>query len=85
LQLWEFFERTPARYRILTGWGPVCGSAYLFATFHSPVWPSPIPLFILALGVGWLAYRTRSLVGPILVHGLFNGIACLVQALGFLQ
>jgi membrane protease YdiL (CAAX protease family) len=26
--------------------------------------------------LGWLAYRTRSIVGPIVLHALFNSIAC---------
>jgi membrane protease YdiL (CAAX protease family) len=53
------------------------GNALLFAAFHSAVWPTPIALFVLGLGLGWLAYRTRSLVGPIVVHLLFNGVATL--------
>jgi membrane protease YdiL (CAAX protease family) len=53
-------------------------SAVLFAWVHSRVWPSPIPLLVLALGLGWLAWRTRSLAGPILLHALFNGAACVI-------
>jgi membrane protease YdiL (CAAX protease family) len=53
-------------------------SAVLFAWVHASVWPSPIPLLVLALGLGWLAVRTGSLAGPILVHALFNGVACLI-------
>src|SRR5205823_5542904 len=34
------------------------------------------PLFVLALGLGWLAWRTQSLIGPMVLHSLFNGIAC---------
>lgn len=56
----------------------IYGSALLFAAFHSSVWPSPIPLFIFALALGWLAYRTQSLIGPFVVHGLFNAVSCLV-------
>jgi membrane protease YdiL (CAAX protease family) len=55
----------------------VFGTSLLFASFHASVWPSPVPLFVLALGLGWLAYRTRSLVGPIVLHSLFNGLSCL--------
>lgn len=51
------------------------GQAMLFAAFHSPVWPTPIPLLVLALGLGWLALRTNSLVAPIVVHMLFNAVA----------
>jgi membrane protease YdiL (CAAX protease family) len=56
-------------------------TAVLFAWVHVRVWPSPIPLLLLALGLGWLAYRTRNLVGSILVHSLFNGVACLLLLL----
>jgi membrane protease YdiL (CAAX protease family) len=53
-------------------------TALLFAAGHSAVWPSPIPLFVLGLGLGWLAYRTRSLVAPIVMHALLNLVACIV-------
>jgi membrane protease YdiL (CAAX protease family) len=52
------------------------GASTLFACIHS-AWPTPIPLFLLALGLGSLAQRTRSLVAPILLHSLFNSVACL--------
>lgn len=54
----------------------IFGTSLLFACIHSSVWPTPIPLFVLALGLGELAQRTRSLVGPIVLHSLFNGISC---------
>jgi membrane protease YdiL (CAAX protease family) len=53
------------------------GNGLLFAALHSSVWPSPIPLFMLGFGLAWLAHRTQSLVGPIVAHALFNGVACL--------
>jgi membrane protease YdiL (CAAX protease family) len=56
--------------------GAIYGSALVFAAAHSAVWPDPVPLFVLALGLGWLAYRTQSLVGSIVLHALFNGVAC---------
>jgi len=52
------------------------GTALLFAMSHANVWPAPIPLFLLALGLGWLAQRTQSLLGPMIWHALFNGVAC---------
>jgi membrane protease YdiL (CAAX protease family) len=55
--------------------GAVYGTALLFAAVHSS-WPHPIPLFVLGLGLGWLAYRTQSLIAPIVLHSLFNGVAC---------
>jgi membrane protease YdiL (CAAX protease family) len=52
------------------------GSSLLFACFHTSVWPTPMPLLVLSLGLGELAQRTRSLVGPIVLHSLFNGVSC---------
>ena len=56
----------------------VLGSAMFFAIFHSSVWPTPIALFGLGLVLGWLAYRTQSLVGAIVLHAFFNVVAFLV-------
>jgi membrane protease YdiL (CAAX protease family) len=53
------------------------GNGLLFAALHSSVWPTPIPLFSLGFGLAWLAHRTQSLVGPLVAHALFNGVACL--------
>jgi membrane protease YdiL (CAAX protease family) len=53
----------------------VYASAALFAVVHSAVWPSPIPLFVLGLGLGWLAVRTRGFLAPAIVHGLFNAVS----------
>lgn len=52
----------------------IIGTSLLFANFHANVWPTPIPLFVLALGLGWLAFRTQSVMAPIVVHMLFNAI-----------
>jgi Type II CAAX prenyl endopeptidase Rce1-like len=53
----------------------IVGTAALFANFHANVWPTPIALFVLALGLGWLAYRTQSVVAPTIMHVLFNMVA----------
>jgi membrane protease YdiL (CAAX protease family) len=57
--------------------GAVYASAALFAVVHSEVWPTPLPLFILGLGLGWLAVRTRGVLAPAIVHGLFNAVSVL--------
>jgi membrane protease YdiL (CAAX protease family) len=57
--------------------GAIFASSLLFAIAHAMVWPSPIPLFPLGLALGWLAYRTQSLVPGIVFHMLFNGVALL--------
>jgi membrane protease YdiL (CAAX protease family) len=59
----------------------IIGSAALFANFHASIWPTPIPLFVLAVGLGWLAYRTQGVVAPIIVHVLFNAIVFAVLLL----
>jgi membrane protease YdiL (CAAX protease family) len=67
-------------------WRPECaavwGSSALFAMFHVSVWPSPVPLFLLALALGECFRRTGSLVGPIVIHGLFNGTSIALFFLG---
>lgn len=45
--------------------------AALFALFHDPV--VFVPVFAMALGLGWLYARTGSLWPGIVAHALFNG------------
>jgi membrane protease YdiL (CAAX protease family) len=59
----------------------IVGSAAIFACVHSNVWPTPIPLAVLALALGWLAMRTQSIIAPIVVHILFNAVAMTELAL----
>lgn len=54
----------------------IFAASLLFACVHMLVWPTPVPLFVMGLGLGALAARTQSLVGPIVLHSLFNGISC---------
>jgi len=58
--------------RILAG---ILSSSAVFAAVHSAVWPTPIPLFVLACGLGYLTARTRSIVPAVVVHGLFNAVS----------
>jgi membrane protease YdiL (CAAX protease family) len=51
------------------------GTAVLFAWVHA-AWPSPLPLLVLGLGLGYLAYRTGNLVASITLHAAFNGANC---------
>jgi len=53
----------------------VYATAAMFAMVHSSVWPSPVPLFLLGLGLGWCAVRTRGVLVPAIVHGLFNAVS----------
>jgi membrane protease YdiL (CAAX protease family) len=71
------------RLRSRTQVGPaIFATAVLFAWFHAAVWPSPVALLWLGLGLGYLAWRTQSLVASIVVHSLFNTTACVLLALG---
>lgn len=63
-------------------WGGVAASAALFAALHSTVWPTPVPLFVLGIGLGWLALATRGILVPVIVHGLFNAVSVLMVLRG---
>lgn len=52
----------------------VYATAALFALVHS-AWPTPIPLFALGLGLGYLAVRTNGVLVPAIVHALFNAVS----------
>ncbi|WP_435006971.1 CPBP family intramembrane glutamic endopeptidase [Tundrisphaera lichenicola] len=51
----------------------------VFAALHSLVWPTPIPIFFLSLGLGFLYQRTGGLVAPIALHMTFNGVSTLAM------
>jgi membrane protease YdiL (CAAX protease family) len=61
----------------------VFGTALLFASVHAAVWPTPVPLFVLGLALGMLALRTGSLVGSMVLHGLFNSVTCVLLLSGW--
>lgn len=54
---------------------PVSVSAFLFAMAHFGNGPDPIPLFFLAIGLGYLYERTHRIVPAITLHFLVNGLA----------
>jgi membrane protease YdiL (CAAX protease family) len=53
----------------------VWASAALFAVAHSGVWPSPVPLFVFGLGLGYLVARCRDITAAVVVHGMFNAVS----------
>jgi membrane protease YdiL (CAAX protease family) len=54
----------------------IYGSAMLFGLMHGQ--REMVPMVILGLFQGWLAMRTNSLVGPIVLHVAFNVVAVVV-------
>ena len=53
-------------------WTPILVSAGLFAAAHIGQGAAPIPLFFLAIGLGYLYRQTGSIVPGIVVHFLLN-------------
>ena len=62
----------PGLERRFGAWQSIVGSSSIFALLHVDAWPAPIPLFVLALFLGYLRYRTNGLVAPIVLHAMFN-------------
>ena len=55
--------------------GALALSSVIFAVVHLPSEPQAvISLFLLGMALGYIAYRTRSLLAPIIAHALFNGL-----------
>jgi hypothetical protein len=58
--------------------GAMVISSAIFALVHLPSEPSAIlPLFFLGMALAYAAWRTRSLVAPIVAHALFNAVMLL--------
>ncbi len=57
------------------GWLPVVVSAILFSLAHFSNGPDWIPLFFLALGLGYLYQRTHRIQPCLVVHILVNALA----------
>jgi membrane protease YdiL (CAAX protease family) len=63
--------------------GALIVSSALFAIMHLTTEPQAVlPLFFLGIALGYVAYRTRSLVAPIVTHAIFNTLMVLGTSLG---
>ncbi len=51
---------------------PIVASALLFAAMHLGQGPAPIALFVLGLALGYLFYKTGSIVACIMLHACLN-------------
>ena len=60
------------------GWTPIILSSLLFAAAHFGYGPEPIPLFVLALVLGYCYQRTHRILPCIVAHSLFNLFSMIV-------
>lgn len=66
----------------ISWWTPTIFSSVLFALAHLGNGPDPIPIFFLALGLGYLYRQTHRLLPGIVVHLLLNALSTAVLVLG---
>ena len=59
-------------------WQPVILSSITFALLHAGHGPDPIPLFFLAVVLGYLYAKTHRLLPSIVVHMALNGLSMLM-------
>ncbi|VTS01870.1 CPBP family intramembrane glutamic endopeptidase [Tuwongella immobilis] len=76
--LMPWYLRIRRRHDVQTA--AIWASSALFAALHASVWPSPIPLFVLAMVLGRVTLASGSLLPPILIHAMFNSVS-IVQIL----
>jgi membrane protease YdiL (CAAX protease family) len=62
----------------IAGWGPIVCSAFIFALMHFDHGPAPIPLFFLALLLGYLYQKTHRILPSIVVHCCLNSCSMLI-------
>ena len=68
----EFFERL--KRRKIVQWA-IAYVAAIFALLHYSHGPDWVPLFFLAMGMGYLYQRTHRLLPSLVVHGLLNSLS----------
>lgn len=80
LERYEAHQRAtaePGAMQLRAGWMPIAASSLVFAAMHVGHGPDPIPLFFLALALGYLYYRTHRLWPSIVLHAALNGMSML--------
>jgi membrane protease YdiL (CAAX protease family) len=56
------------------GWLPILISSALFAAAHYGYGPEPVPIFLLAIILGYVYQRTHRIIPCIVAHSLFNAL-----------
>lgn len=62
-------------------WMPIVITSVVFAALHASAWPAPVPLFFLAMGLGYVYQRTHRLGPSVVMHATVNAISVLLLAL----
>ena len=85
LVLQGWLEKVEDRYgdrgllRLLpTGRWSILISSVLFAAVHT-TWPTPIPLFVFALGLGYLYQQTHRILPCIVTHASLNSVTLILM------
>ena len=62
-----------------------CRKCRAVCAAHASNGPDPVPLFVLALGLGYLYQTTQRILPSIVVHFLLNGTTLLMMWLAYAQ
>jgi membrane protease YdiL (CAAX protease family) len=77
---WKWFGRK-LRLRSPHEGRAIIASAALFGAIHF-AWPTPVPLFVLGMILGYLAIRTRNIIPCVFMHSLFNTVSVIYMLRG---
>lgn len=61
---------------------PILISSTLFAAVHIPQWAALVPLFVFALGLGYLYRQTHSIWPPVVMHFMLNALSLTMLLFG---
>lgn len=54
-------------------WPAIIGTSVVFAAYHVTAW-TMVPLLVLGIALGWLAWSRRSVWAAVFLHALYNGV-----------